>query len=174
MIAVRVNQNSKLVGRKAKTASWKPLYYKVLISWGELQSWVIIVHHYERPLSHSMSLFIDSISFMFLGDLVPLFCTVSFTLHGCISYLFLHFYTSFFLSVSLGVGVNGTAFPAGTVKSLTRGSSQTQTSKWRVSSSSLPIRPEPVSGGWFVPSSPPLLGWGSPLRTHKPELEGLG
>ena len=29
------------------------------------------------------------------------------------------------------------------------GSNQTQTSKWWVSPSSLPIRPEPVSGGWF-------------------------
>ncbi|MEQ2283500.1 hypothetical protein AMECASPLE_011981 [Ameca splendens] len=33
------------------------------------------------------------------------------------------------LPLSIGVGVKGTAFPAGTVKSLARGSNQTQTSK---------------------------------------------
>lgn len=102
-----------------------------------------------------------------LSRLVTLFCSVSFTLLGRISYLFLPFYASFSLSISWGVGVRGTAFPVGTVKSLTRGSNQTQTSKWQVSSSSLPIRPEPVSSGWFVPSSPPLLGWGSTRRSWK-------
>lgn len=85
---------------------------------------------------------------------------VSYTLCGCRCYLFLYFYTSLSLTVSLGVGVKGTTFPGGTVKSLTRGSNQTQTSKWWVSSSSLLIRPEAVSGGWFVPSSSPHSGLG--------------
>lgn len=97
--------------------------------------------------------------FQRLGS-VSLFCT----LHGYISFLFLYSYTSFFLSVPVGVGVKGTAFPAGTVKSLTRGSNQTQTSKWWVLSSSLSIRLELASGGWFVPSSPPHSGLGFPAE----------
>lgn len=60
---------------------------------------------------------------------MTLFCTVNFTFRRRISFLFLYFYRSFFVSMSLGVGVKGTAFPAGAVKSLTRGSNQTQTSK---------------------------------------------
>lgn len=44
-------------------------------------------------------------------------------------FVFLHLFSH---SVSVGVGVKGTAFPVGTVKSRTRGSNQTQTSKWCV------------------------------------------
>lgn len=76
-------------------------------------------------------------------------------------------------SVSLGVGVKGTAFPVGTVKSLTRGSNQTQTSKWWVSSSSLPIRPELVSGGWFL-SHPHRHFWAGVPRREPTRLSWKG
>lgn len=68
------------------------------------------------------------------------------------------------LSVSRGVGVNGTAFPVGTLKSLTGGSNQAQTSKWRVSSSSLPIR-RGACEQWLVWSHPRHHIWaGVPCR----------
>lgn len=110
------------------------------------------------------------------GDSVTLFCAVSFTLHGRISCLFLSFCTSPPPRCVFRRGCKRDHIPnGGGALSPSRGEA---------------IRPKPPNDECRLPPSwsgrslwaavgvsnlrRHTLGWGSPLRTHTAELQGLG